>query len=307
MNSIQLKKQWYKQNKSINNYHNNINYDNYEQEIINGESILDCDLENIEREQEILFLYDEIIKKNNENLNNEIKKEIKEQKENFIKINQTINNLIEISIIEFKKEIKREKEEIEKLEKEYEEYENKMKEYEINLIGKKYEIKKEEKRNIEKWSKLKMKEIIFDSKINNWSKHKSELNQVIMNKSNLVFLIETNENIKFGGFISSKINKINTFIGDEKVFIFTFKDNKPMKYDIKKEKKSIAFCLWNTLNDYLFNIGNHDIDISKDNNLSSIFQNQTSSFDYKENEKALIGKTGWFCVEIKRILVIQMI
>ena len=61
---------------------------------------------------------------------------------------------------------------------------------------------------IEEITQKKMKRIIFDSKIHNWKIGKSEFDKKIWNKENLVFLIETDKNILFGGFISSKIDKI---------------------------------------------------------------------------------------------------
>ena len=109
-----------------------------------------------------------------------------------------------------------------------------------NLIDKKAELTKEQKIQIENWTHLKMKDVVFDSNIHNWEEDESEFDKLILNKSNLIFLIETDENIKFGGFISSKIDKYYPyFISDENAFVFTFKDNKPMKFNIKKNQKKL--------------------------------------------------------------------
>ena len=130
----------------------------------------------------------------------------------------------------------------------------------------------------------------------------------IKNKQNLLFLIEfENINIKFGGFISSKIDKFYpSSISDENAFIFTFKDNKPMKFNIKKDKKDKAFYLCHKSDSLnrLFEIGNDDIRIYKQNIKSSIYQNENSAFNYQGIENALIGKTGGFSP--KRIMVFQM-
>ena len=94
--------------------------------------------------------------------------------------------------------------------------------------------------------------------INNWKVDESQFDLKIMNKSNLLFLIESDDGIKFGGFISSKIEKIWKYpdyksISDNKAFIFTFKYNKPMKFDIKKDwKKDKAFFLCDKSYDVLF-------------------------------------------------------
>ena len=99
---------------------------------------------------------------NNKNVNKEmnrtktkIYKERKEQQKNFDELNETINNLIEITKIEFKKEIKEYQEEIEKIKKEKEQFINEIMNLEIDLIGKKYNVKKEQKIQIENWTNLK--------------------------------------------------------------------------------------------------------------------------------------------------------
>ena len=75
-----------------------------------------------------------------------------------------------------------------------------------------------------------------------------------------------------------------------------------------KIKKDEAFGLYDKSYYGLFIIGEYDIIIFKQNNKSSIYQNEyTSSFDYQGIEEALIGRTGWDCLTTKRILVIQMI
>ena len=151
-----------------------------------------------------------------------------------------------------------------------------------------------------------MKDIVFDSNIHKWKEDESEFDSLILNKQNLLFLIETDENIKFGGFISSKIYKYY-FISDENSFLFTFKDNKPMKFDIKKDMKNYVFLLLKKSDDRLFLIGYDDIYIRKQNIKSTIFQNEDlSSFDYQGIDKALIGKTGFWCFSPKRIMVFQM-
>ena len=138
----------------------------------------------------------------------------------------------------------------------------------------------------------------------------SEFDKIIINKQNIIILIENEEGIKIGGFISTQIDKITNYgdnkkwISDEKSFLFTFKDNKSMKYDIKKDKQDKAFCLYDKSHLNLFSIGNNDIVIEKIMDNTRIYQNERSSFDYEGKENALIGKTGDFST--KRIIVIQM-
>ena len=167
---------------------------------------------------------------------------------------------------------------------------------------------------IEEWTRMKNEKVIFDSEIDKWKMGESEFDKIIINKQNIIILIENEEGIKIGGFISSKIDKITNYddeeeeneewIADEKSFVFTFKDNKSMKYDIKKDKQDKAFCLYHKSHLNLFSIGNNDIVIEKIMDNTRIYQNERSSFDYEGKENALIGKTGY--LSTKRIIVIQM-
>ena len=50
-------------NRRDDKYVANKEYENYDDEIINGESIFDCQLENVERQTKILSIYDEMIGK----------------------------------------------------------------------------------------------------------------------------------------------------------------------------------------------------------------------------------------------------
>ena len=59
-----------------------------------------------------------------------------------------------------------------------------------------------------------------------------------MNKSHVIIMIETEDRIKFGGYIEKEIDEIddiNRKIQDPNIFLFSFKDNELNKYDILKE------------------------------------------------------------------------
>ena len=49
-------------------------------------------------------------------------------------------------------------------------------------------------------------------------------------------MIETEDGIQFGGYIEKQIDKIDGKIEDSNTFLFSFKDNKIMKYSLKKNK-----------------------------------------------------------------------
>ena len=61
---------------------------------------------------------------------------------------------------------------------------------------------------------------IFDSNFDKWEKDISDLYKRIENKSNIIILIETEDEKKFGCYINSKINKVNEYISDSNAFIF---------------------------------------------------------------------------------------
>ena len=66
-------------------------------------------------------------------------------------------------------------------------------------------------------------------------------------------------------------------------------------------------CYVNKPYNYLFEIGDDDIYIRKQNTFkSTIYQNDVCSFDYQGIKKALIGKTSFDCFSPKRIMVFQM-
>ena len=50
-------------NRRDDKYVANKEYENYDEEIINGESIFDCQIENVKRQSRILSLYNEMIEK----------------------------------------------------------------------------------------------------------------------------------------------------------------------------------------------------------------------------------------------------
>ena len=124
---------------------------------------------------------------------------------------------------------------------------------------------------INKITKLKIKEIIFDSEIHYWERNTSEFDSKIFGKEKLLFLIEDTNNNLFGGFINSKIDKYIYYeqfklkgkrIIDSNAFLFSINNNETMK--IKKEWSGFAFKLYKKEENVLFGFGNGpDISIMK--------------------------------------------
>ena len=83
---------------------------------------------------------------------------------------------------------------------------------------------------IEEWTGLKCKEILFDSDIDNWSKNSSTFDSKIKGRKQLVFIVEDTEGNKFGGYIDAIIDKYwdfdtQTRITDSKSFVFSLESN----------------------------------------------------------------------------------
>ncbi|GAB1221951.1 hypothetical protein ENUP19_0086G0025 [Entamoeba nuttalli] len=72
----------------------------------------------------------------------------------------------------------------------------------------------------------KISNVLFDSDIDNWNKDTLVFDQRIMNNKHIIIIGEYEEGNKFGGYVNSKINKIDKiggYINDSKSFIFSLK------------------------------------------------------------------------------------
>ena len=173
----------------------------------------------------------------------------------------------------------------------------------------------EDLKQLEEWTSLKCSDIIFDSNFYNWSYNSSVLNERIIGKKQLIFIIEDEYGEIFGYYF-------NTYIVEEyyewnetdnKTFHFNLQSkynrlDKPMKFEIKNLKEG-GICLSEQSDDWLIRLG--DINLRKENkkNRSFCYQNK-DKFNYHGIENALCGKSAkkFFGESFtpKRILVIQM-
>ncbi|BFU25837.1 trichohyalin, putative [Entamoeba histolytica] len=159
-------------------------------------------------------------------------------------------------------------------------------------------------KQIEELTERRINNILFDSDKDNWNKNTSVFDQRIMNKEHIIIIIEDEDGNKFGGYVNSKIDEVESCINDSKSFVFSLESNGRiegmMKFDIKQPR--YAFYLYNQSDDYLFEFGLDDIFVYKENNKteSSCYQN---CFEYKGISNALCGKQDF---TPKRIIVIEM-
>ena len=171
-------------------------------------------------------------------------------------------------------------------------------------------IKEKDQKQLEEWTGLKCSDILFDSVIDNWSEYTSVLNDRIIGKKQLVFLIEDDDGEKFGYYLNTEV--IENYDEDEwtetdnRTFHFNLesKDNrlsKPMKFEITDPQKGGCY-LSEKSHECLIVLG--DITLHKENKKNeSCCDQDEDNFDYHGIEKALCGKEYFIP---QKILVIQM-
>ncbi|BFU25299.1 TLD, putative [Entamoeba histolytica] len=202
------------------------------------------------------------------------------------------------------------------------ELENKIKEQEKKIHEQDRKIQEQEERlqrmriittpkhqieQIEEWTEKRIGNILFDSNKDDWKVNTSVFDERIMNKEDIIIIIEDEEGNRFGGYINSKIDEVGYYIYDSQSFLFSLESNGRMKgmkrFDI--EQPLYAFYLINQTDDCLFSFGYGDIVVYKENDKikSSCKQN---SFEYEGISNALCGKQHPDRFTPKRIIVIEM-
>ena len=168
-------------------------------------------------------------------------------------------------------------------------------------------IKEESIKFIEDWTRKKIISIVFDSDEDNWETGK-EFSQYIIGKSNLLFMIDDEQNNRFGGYINSKITESDKFIHDDNAFIFSLRSNgrlsKPTQFKIKNPED--AFISITDHDRYIFAFGG-GYDIKLDSKKTANYANSNpSSYDFRGHEDALYGKIYPNRFTPKRWVVYQM-
>ena len=150
--------------------------------------------------------------------------------------------------------------------------------------------------------------MLFDSDKDNWSENTSVFDDRLMNKTNLIFVVEDTMNNKYGGYISSSINKYNDYINDSNAFVFSLKSNGRIngmrKFDITQPQ--YAIFMYQKSNSRLFRIGGGaDIGVYKKNS-NSFWTNTQTSFNYEGLSGVFRGATSMTNYSLKRFTVLQM-
>ena len=161
---------------------------------------------------------------------------------------------------------------------------------------------------LEEWTSLSIKSVLFDSSIDNWTINKSVFNKRIIEKSQLLFLIEDIYGNRFGYYLNTqiKLKKYQKCIPtDNKSFFFILESNgrleQPVKFDIKDTRNG-GIMMERITEDRLIELG--DIVLFKRNKKDqSFYLPNDDRFNSSNISYGLIGKKAFIP---ERILVIQM-
>ena len=177
----------------------------------------------------------------------------------------------------------------------------------------KYNLTNDEMKQLEDWTELKCGDILFDSNVDDWAMRTSVFDSKIKGKKQLIFLIEDENDEKFGYYLNTEIvEKYVSYMNtDDKSFLFNLQSNgrltQPMKFEIKNTR--LGFCLYKSKGEILSWLG--DICLNKEEKKKESYCKQIkSNFNYQEIENAICGKQpnqdGEMQFTPKRIIVIQM-
>ena len=162
-------------------------------------------------------------------------------------------------------------------------------------------LSSEEMKSLEEWLKKHVVKILFDTNTNNWDKKGCEIEQTILNKKELLFVIETENGQKLGCYINVPITSMNKYIVDSNASLFEFVENNGYQFPINTPKYAIK--IYPMKKDELFVIGDGDITIYKKEKKEKCFC-KLKSYRNVNVKEGLIANRGKFTV--KRICVVQM-
>ena len=170
-------------------------------------------------------------------------------------------------------------------------------------------VEKDEMKKLEEWTNMKCQDVLFDSTKDNWNQNMSVFNNKIIGKRNLIFLVTSSKNVKFGSFIHSPITHIGEVKkeqSDTTSFTFSFKNRNFRKYSIRRNASTVMWT-YNPSDNLLFGIGSNDFNINKNGKQSVLAQQQkpNATFEYGSEAHPFTGESGNNFIH-KRVVVIQM-
>ena len=176
---------------------------------------------------------------------------------------------------------------------------------------KKYSLYIDQVKQLEEWTGLQCGEVLFDSDKDNWSINSSDLNDRIIGKKQLIFLIETDDGEKFGYYLNTEIiEKYDELIPtDFKSFLFNLQSNGRIKHPRKYEIIEIpcGYYLFDKSQPELLIVGNISMN-KKEHKEHCVIKNDMTEFHYDDQYTPSLYRENKLIVFFnpKRILVIQM-
>ena len=138
-----------------------------------------------------------------------------------------------------------------------------------------------------------------------------------MKKKQIVIIVETTDDVIFGQVLFAEITNYlykkenqkqwSGSIPDNRSFLFSNASGSVKQFMMKKGR-SKSFDLWPDDHKCLMNLGNNEIKIYKKTNASQSIcsQQANSSYDYREETKAIAGCTAPDTFTVRKIIVYQL-
>ena len=177
-----------------------------------------------------------------------------------------------------------------------------------------YRISLNEMNQLEEWTGLKCRDVIFNTDGDEWDLNQCDLLERIIGRRQLIFLIEEENGEKFGYYLNSLIEEeyYTWMETDEYSFLFNLESNGrleyPMKFGIKDYKRG-GYRLAEPNANWIIEIGNISLFKEDIKQKTNCWQNK-DVFEYYDIENALCGKEknelGFMYIVPKRILILQM-
>ena len=177
-----------------------------------------------------------------------------------------------------------------------------------NIIADEKNLAMNETKQLLEWTNKKYAEVIYDTDRDGYPKDETTtFGETIMNRNDLIFIVEDYDGNKFGEYLHSKITAWDTTIADSNAFMFSLKSNGRLNGMMKFEiiNTSCAFVLYNDCD--VFYMGSRYVRIYKQNDRSKSYADNQGCFNFHGLTNSLVGKTGSSNpFTPKRITVIQM-
>ena len=174
-------------------------------------------------------------------------------------------------------------------------------------------------RQLEEWTGKQFMKVLFASEFSVWEEGRSVFDgRFSKTVTNHVILFEDNNGLSFGVYLTVPLDKkcdTNTpqqsqGIIDENAFVFSFQTKtkkNPEMYKLKDKYKTVPVCyLFDQYCENLIQIGDNDLIVKKGGMNSIYYQNEKSSFDYRNDKNALVGnKSDDSSFNVKNVCIYQ--